>query len=153
MGLVPWLARMALSGRPSRRTPFDLPLALFLATAGLGVWSAYDREAAWAKFWLIVGAALLFYAFANWGTSGMPGAANQQAWLIAALGAVMAGYFLLTHDWDAFPTKIRFLSQLGRALQAPLPVIASELLVPDASEAIMVVTVPFGLTAPQFPGQ
>ena len=38
-----------------RRKAFDWPLLLFLLSAAWGLWIAYDRAAAWVKFWLIVG--------------------------------------------------------------------------------------------------
>jgi hypothetical protein len=63
--LSPWLVRLVAAGRPGWATPFDLPLVLFVATAGLAVWSAYDRTVAWSKFWQIVGGVFLFYALAN----------------------------------------------------------------------------------------
>jgi hypothetical protein len=56
LALAPWPIRLALTGRLTRRTPFDLPLVLFVITAALGVWAAYDRDIAWSKFWLILGA-------------------------------------------------------------------------------------------------
>ena len=36
-------------------TSFEIPLALFLITAAVSVWSAYNQEIAFGKFWLIVG--------------------------------------------------------------------------------------------------
>jgi putative inorganic carbon (hco3(-)) transporter len=44
-----------------QRTPFDLPLALFLITAGIGVWAAYQPAAAWLKFWLLLTSVVLYY--------------------------------------------------------------------------------------------
>jgi hypothetical protein len=60
-----WLVRvfvLRLSVRPSF---FDLWLWAFVATAALGVWAAYDRDLAWAKLWLIVGALGVYYALAH----------------------------------------------------------------------------------------
>ncbi|MGC9334560.1 MAG: hypothetical protein ACP5JJ_10455, partial [Anaerolineae bacterium] len=37
IGLVPWAIRLVSTGRPAVRTAFDLPLILFVATAGLGI--------------------------------------------------------------------------------------------------------------------
>jgi O-antigen ligase len=50
---------------PLRRTPFDIPLAIFLLTAGVGVWAAYNRSTAWNKFWLIAAGILLYYVIAT----------------------------------------------------------------------------------------
>ncbi len=50
IALAPWLIRLVVTGHLSARTPFDLPLVIFLITAGISVWSAYDNETALAKF-------------------------------------------------------------------------------------------------------
>jgi len=116
LALAPWGIRFVVTGRPTRRTAFDLPLLLFLATAAVSVWAAYDREAAWAKFWLIAGGVLVFYALANAEPIG-----DARAWLLALFGAGVAAFFLVTHDWATGPAKIEILVRLGQALQAPLP--------------------------------
>src|SRR5687767_7721740 len=62
---IPWLLRLALVRPLVRPRLIDLGLALFLASAALGVWAAYDRGPAWAKFWMIVAAVALCYAIAH----------------------------------------------------------------------------------------
>jgi O-antigen ligase len=138
LALAPWLVRGVLTGRPSRRTAFDLPLSLFLLTAGLGVWAAYDRPVAWAKFWTIAGGVFLFYALANAGPLG-----RKRVWLLATFGAGVALYFLITHDWDAYPAKIEALTALGLALQAPLHEVAGHRLHPNVAGGILAMMMPF----------
>jgi hypothetical protein len=41
--LLPWIARLSSGRFPFRRTVFDLPVGIFLLTAGAGVWAAYQR--------------------------------------------------------------------------------------------------------------
>ncbi len=142
LALAPWVVRLALTRRLTRRTPFDLPLALFLLTAGVGVWVAYDRVAAWARFWQILGGVFLFYALANAAPSG-----RLRAWLLSAIGTVVAAVFVLTNDWTT-STKIGLLARLGQALQEPFP----DLPGPDANAnvvgAILAMLLPFaGLAA------
>ncbi len=109
VALIPWGVRLLAGRFPFKRTTIDVPLALFLATAGVGVWAAYDRETAWAKFWLLVASVLLFYALA-----GQP---QKNLWLIAAflslVGLGTALFFLFTHNWQDQPAKIGFLQQIG----------------------------------------
>jgi hypothetical protein len=138
LALLPWLARLALTRRLTRRTPFDLPLLLFLVTAGVGVWAAYDRQAAWPKFWLIVGGGLLFYALVNAEAIG-----RARAWLLTFFGAGVALYFLATHDWEAMPAKIAALTELGRRLQAPLPALPGHRLHPNVAGGIMAMMAPY----------
>lgn len=138
LAAVPAVARLLVTGRLGRRTPFDAPLALFLVTAGLAVWSAYDRPAAWAKLWLVAGGVLLYYALANATVLG-----KARAWLPAALGAAVAVYFLLTNDWRAHPGEIAALARLGSALQGLIPAIPGPRLNPNEAGGILAMLLPF----------
>src|SRR5690349_24602824 len=62
LAMLPWIVRFLAGRLPFRRTPFDWLLAIFLVTAWIGYWAAYDKSAAWIKVWLIVSAVLLYYA-------------------------------------------------------------------------------------------
>ncbi|HEX7975056.1 MAG TPA: O-antigen ligase family protein [Anaerolineales bacterium] len=92
-----------------RRAFFDLPLAVFLLTAAIAAWAAYDRQAAWAKLWPIIGAVVLFYGLAWWGRPRL----WQVAGLLALFGSLLAVYFLLTYNWQAEPVKIDFVNRIG----------------------------------------
>lgn len=109
VGLAPVGWRLARREAPLPRTPYDGLLVLFMLTAGLGVWAAYDRPAAWAKFWLLVGATLLFYALAR-----QP-AAHQRALALGCtlFGALIALYFMATHDFTALPAKWEALNRVA----------------------------------------
>ncbi len=109
IGLVPWVLR-ALAGRaPFRHTAFDALVALFGLTAVGGVWAAYNRETAEAKFWVIAGAILLFYAVA-----GQPRAnLGIVTGLLVACSALISASFLLGHDWRRDPADFAGLNQLG----------------------------------------
>jgi O-antigen ligase len=138
LALAPWVLRLVWVGRPTRRTPFDFPLLLFLLAAGVGVWAAYDRQAAWSKFWLIVGGVFLCYALVN-----AEPIADARVWLLAIFGASVALYFLVTQDWDAYPAKFHTLTRLGRAVQVLLPSIPGHRLHPNVAGGIMAMMLPF----------
>jgi tetratricopeptide (TPR) repeat protein len=91
IALLPWAIRLIAGSFPFRRTSFDLFMGIFLITAVSGLWASYNTELAVGKFWLLVGAVLLFYALA-----GSPYAIR---WKLAALvpmaGLGSAVYFLL----------------------------------------------------------
>jgi tetratricopeptide (TPR) repeat protein len=76
---------------PFKRTPLDIFFVLFLFTAAIGVWAAYDRQAAWEKFGFIAGAILIYYALAS-----QP---EENVWIVAgvlsASAALLAGVFSL----------------------------------------------------------
>jgi len=62
IALIPWLVWILAGSIPFRGTLFDWLIVIFLVTAWVGYWAAYDREAAWSKIWMIVLAVLLYYA-------------------------------------------------------------------------------------------
>ena len=146
VGLAPWIVRFVKTGRAGRLTRFAPPLFLFLASAAGGVWAAYDQPSAWAKFWLIVGGILLFYAFAHGLLAASEGAGERgeaYAWLLAVFGAAVTLYFLLTHDWDQFAVELTFVRDLGRRLQAPLPPLPGHRLNPNVVGGLLAMSAPF----------
>lgn len=151
LGAIPWLLRMAHEGSWRWRTPFDWPLLLFLLTGLVSVWSAYDREVAWAKFWTIMAGVLLFYALAAFSLPGAPGDPERggipAAWFLAFFGAGVSLYFLATHDWDAFPTKYAAVEAMGRSFQSPLPQLPGHRLHPNVAGGILAMMVPFAAAA------
>lgn len=92
-----------------RRVFFEIPPAVFLLTAAIAAWAAYNRQAAQAKFWPIAAGVILFYGLAWWG--------RRHIWLLiellALFGVLLAVYFLLTYNWQAEPVKIGFVNRLG----------------------------------------
>ena len=147
IALLPWGVRVAGGRSPFRRTRLDLPLVIFLVTAAIGVWAAYDRDAAWTKFWLMVGAVLFYYALA-----GQP---QTNLWFVSGLlglfGLVVAGYFLLTHDWQTLPAKIEVLNRVGLWWMSVRPSLRGQAIDPIDAAEIMAMMTPllaaFGLRA------
>jgi hypothetical protein len=145
------LALRLLAGRwPVRRTPLDVPLAVFLLTACVGVWAAYDRHgslsgfadprpAGWQALWGLCLAVLAFYAVAALETGA------QDRWalaLLAGFGAALVGWFSATNDWEAAPVKWAFSLRFGQAIQSLLPELPGPRLHPN---------IVGGVIAPLFP--
>ena len=139
LALLPWLLRFISTRRLTQRTPFDLPLALFVLTAALAVWAAYDRETAWSKFWLIVGAVLLFYAFAN--ARATP--AMVRVGLLTTFSVGLSLYFLATNDWAPSQSAISTVTRLGQSLQRYLPRVAGPRLNPNEAGGLLAMLLPF----------
>jgi hypothetical protein len=122
-----------------KRTSFDFLLLIFLLTAVVGVWAAYDREAALAKFWLLVAGILLFYALAR-----QP---QDNLWLVAGLisafGAGVAAFFLLTHDWQANPAKIGLIQQAAVWWMGIRPDFLNGNIHHNTAGGMMAITAPF----------
>jgi len=138
IALLPWVLRLATGHFPFRRTPLDFPMLAFLFSAGVGVWTAYDRSNAWAKFWLLVGAILLFYALA--------GQSVDNLWPIVGVlgfsGVLIGGYFLLTHDWQAFPAKYDTLNQTLLRWMTLRPKTYLAALPPNVAASLMAISLP-----------
>jgi putative inorganic carbon (hco3(-)) transporter len=116
MGL-PVGARLWARQTPFVRTPLDIFLLLFLVTAVSGLWAAYDRDAAFAKFWILLGGLFLYYALA-----AQP---RANIWPVTAVlllvGAGITTLFLLTHDWRALPADLDALNRIGLAIMRLRP--------------------------------
>lgn len=143
IGLIPWIIRFVISRRLSISTPFDIPLGIFLITAVVAVWTAFDRQTAAEKFWLLIGASLVFYTFANWSVFDNENSARTQAWLLMLLGAATSIYFLLSNDWDAYPPKFDSLKNLGPSIQTLLSVSALPSFHPNVLGAVLAMLGPF----------
>lgn len=135
LALLPWILRFIRTGRLTRRTPFDLPLILFVLTATLSLWAAYDRQTAWSKLWLIVGAVLLFYAFAT--AHSTP--ATVRVGVLTALAGGLSLYYLATNDW----TLLQSVSRLGQGLQRYLPRVPGPRVNPNEVGGLLAMLMPF----------
>jgi O-antigen ligase len=139
LALVPHGARMQANRPVWKGTVFDVPLALFLLTALAGTWLATDRAAAWAKWWLIVAALLTYLALAR-----QP-ARNVWA-VVSGLGFLSAGaaiYFLLTHDWQAYPAKFDGLEVLAGPWMAIRPELGLPALHPNVAASLVALLSPY----------
>ncbi|HEY3473990.1 MAG TPA: hypothetical protein VGK56_05225, partial [Anaerolineales bacterium] len=95
IALLPWVLRFLAGRLPFRRNPFDWLIAIFLVTAWVSYWAAYDTSAAWIKVWLLVSAVLLYYAL-----SAQP---KQNlvflSFLSFCFALALSLYFCLTYDF------------------------------------------------------
>ena len=96
IALLPWAVRLAAGIFPFQKSILDLPIIAFLLTAGMGVWAAYNQEAALVKFWILVSAVLLYYALAGQPKVNLRVVAGS----FGVLGVCIAVYFLLSQDWS-----------------------------------------------------
>lgn len=142
LGIAPWFMRSSDKKRHLMFVQLYGPLLLlFLLTALLGVWLAYDRAAAWWKFWILIDAALLFYAVAN--------VRSRQLWTIVRFlgiaGALVAVYFLMTHNWKTIPAGIDIIDKIGRGWMSIRPGLRLPIIHPNRAAGIMVMLLPYAL--------
>lgn len=136
--LLPWSARLMTGHMPFQRTRLDLFLLLFVITAGVGLLAAYNREAAWVKFWILMGAVLIYYSLA-----GQP-RANFRVIVTAlsGLGVVIAFYFLLTYDWKNLTGDLVIINRLGHLLAGVQPGPGLPALPPNFAGGILAMLLP-----------
>jgi hypothetical protein len=141
VSLLPALARLLAGVFPYKTTLFDLPMVVFLITACMGVWVSYDRNAAWAKFWLLAEAVLLFYIL-----SRQP----PQNWklitgILCVLDILLVSWFLLTYDWRSSPTEFALINHVGLWWEGIRPEILSRSLLTDRAGDLIATFLPFTL--------
>jgi O-antigen ligase len=143
LGIIPWFFVSYKKQRLILTSFYGPLLLLFLLTAFLGIWLAYNRDAAWAKFWILTCAGLLFYALGN-----VPG---RDLWpVVRCVGftsALVAVYFLLSHNWHTVPAGIGIIDTIGRTWMRIRPSLGLSIIHPNIAGGIMVMLVPYLLAA------
>jgi len=138
IALAPWAIRLAGGRVPYKRSAFDPLVAVFLLTALIGVWAAYDRGTAWAKLWVLIGSSLLFFAL----VAQPPVNLWPLAGLLGLLGAGISVFFLLTYDWRALPRHFAFLDRVGIWWMSIRPAVPG-FLHPNVAGGLLAMLIPF----------
>jgi hypothetical protein len=143
--LLPWLIRIALGRITYEKSVLIVPLALIVITAGIGVWPAYDRQAAWGKFWITIGAVAVFIALVNQPRANLGVVAS----LFGLKGVIIAIIFILNNDWNTQSSDLGVINRAGGWIMAIRPSIGSLSLSPNfiGSLVAILVSIPiaFGL--------
>jgi O-antigen ligase len=134
----------AVAGRGKiRRTGIFVLLVVFLITAAIGIWTAYDRPAAWEKFWIIIGAAALFSALVSQPRANL----GIVAGLVGFLGVIIAITYLLTNDWNSQASDLEVINRAGTWIAAVMPIGLRISLPPNITGGIlaMIMSIPIAL--------
>ena len=102
IAFLPWIFRFLAGTFPFQRTPLDWLIAIFLVTAWVGYWAAYDKSAAWIKVWLLVNAVLFYYALSAQPKQNL----EFLSFLCFCFALVLSLYFCLTYDFEGSGGKI-----------------------------------------------
>ncbi len=100
-----------MSKRILKLAPLDLPLALFLFSAFLGVWPAYDRSQCWSTLIALGAGGLLYVAVSRLAVSRRWQRAITAVIVLA--GVLLSLYFVTQYARFGYPEKVRAISRLG----------------------------------------
>ena len=100
--------------RPLRLTALDLPLALFLLSAVLGLWPAYDRGLCWNTLSALVLGSLLVVLISRL-------AVSRRRWraiatFVVSTGVLLSLYFVTQYAHFGYPEKVGGISRFGALL-------------------------------------
>jgi O-antigen ligase len=141
IAIIPLLLQIATGRPPLARTPLDIPIVIFLLTAGVGIWTSYQPAAAWTKFWFLIAAILLYYLLARQPVDNLWKAAG----IISLLGFGIGIYFFFSNNWELQPQKFILISQVGIAWMQIRPDINLVSINPNDIAGIAVISVPFSI--------
>lgn len=138
IALLPWLVRLVSGKYILERTFFVFPLALFILTAGMGVWAAYDQQAAWEKFWIIIAGAALFAALVSQPKANL----GVVAGLVGIMGVIIAIIYILNNDWNIQATDLDVINRVGGWIMAVRPSIGNLSLPPNFVGGVLAMLAP-----------
>ena len=107
------------SRRTLRLTPLALPLALFLLSAILGLWPAYDRSLSWNTLIALVVGFVLYVLASRLAVSSRRWRAI--AAVIVFVSALLSLYFVTQYTHFGYPAKIGLIGRLGTLIGNVVP--------------------------------
>jgi hypothetical protein len=142
LAIIPFGARLWIDRPLFHNGWIDGLLVVFLVTALIGYWAAYDQTAAWMKLSLLIAGILLYYAISTQPRSNM--AALAAFWFVFGVGVSL--YFLLTVDFGTSPAKFHMINQIGLKWMAIRPAARWPGIRPsDTAAGIAIITSVYGL--------
>lgn len=148
--VVAFTLRAVQTGSLWPRSAFDGPLALFLLAAAGGASISVDRATAWGStIYSYVGAVVIYYAVATLPERVKLAGVRTQPLraLLLVLPSLVAGYFLLTTDWQAWIDKVGWLGPLVPLLTALNMPALGHLLHPNVAGGLIAALLPLQVGA------
>lgn len=125
------------------RTPFDLPILIFLFSGFIGYRASYDPAASLPKFLLLVGSVLVYYAIVSLRHARKR--LDLAVWFYILCGATASVYFIAQTNFDVSPTKSEILTRLGVGLNAILPRLTNQTPHPNIVAGVLEIVLPFAV--------
>lgn len=142
LSAIPLLLRMVGRRVLIGRYSYHFFALIFLGTAMVGFWAAYDPVLAWIKYRLLLVGILLFYAIITQPKQNM----NLLAGFWFVFGVGVAVYFLLTVDFETSAAKFSIINQVGLGWMSIRPEVHwASIQPPDTAAGISLITSIYGL--------
>jgi len=139
--LLPWGLRFTAGMFKFKSTKFNFLIFVFLFTAIICCFSAYDRTAAFQKLYFIILAVFLYYSLINQPEKNY----EMVGWVFFIIGVGVSAYFLLTHDFVANPRDLAIVNQIGIKWMKVRPQLSWVPLPSGHVPGLSVLTATFGL--------
>jgi O-antigen ligase len=116
----------------------NIPIVVFSIMTVVGVWAAYDRDSAWAKFWVLLGGIFLYFTLAQ--------QTQDNLWIIISLlscfGLILAAYFMFTYDWQTQLADLAIINRIGLWWIRLRPTLLVKLLQPNMAGGLIAMLIP-----------
>ena len=136
--LLPWLAHLVFRRISFERTAFVVPIAIFIITAGIGVWAAYDQQGAIEKLWVLLAAVAVFAVLVIQPKENL----GVVAGLVGLMGVFIAIIFLFTNDWHSQSSDLELIKRAGNWIAAVRPPVEKQIITPNFAGGLLAILVP-----------
>lgn len=135
LALLTWVYRFFVTRRFTHNALINIPVVIFFLTALVGVWAAYDQQAAFHKFLILLAGIIIYFALSG---SNL----KARSWifgLTSITAALLAVYFLLSHNWSTQPADFEIVNRIGLSwmkIRVDLPTIFDNANIPAGILAV-----------------
>ncbi len=141
-----FILRGLRTGRLFPKNGLEVPLILFIISAAIATWIAFDRPTAALQFARILAGCALFYAVID----SSQNVRRLTAALLVLASVVLAIYWPIQHDFTAQPAKFEPVTQLGLWINSHLPEVDFSFLTghaihPNVAAGTLLLAIPFGV--------
>jgi O-antigen ligase len=143
LSLIPWLARLILKRFTFEKTPFILPILIFLVTALVGYYVAYDPPASAEKLWVILVAFALFVSLVNQPRENLGVVAS----LVGLMGVIITVVFIISNDWQAQSSDLVLIQMAGDWILATFPQAIPSVITPNFAGGLLAILVPISIAS------
>jgi putative inorganic carbon (HCO3(-)) transporter len=131
-----WSVRWLASGRPTVRTPLDVPIVLLVLLLPVTLWATAWPEITIPQVYRLLTGIGLYYALVNWATS--PGRLR-----VLLVGAVGSGVFLALLSFVSVRWFDWKLSIAPHSLYQSLPLLVADTIHPNVMAGYLVLLIPY----------